>query len=127
MQRKLLVVGGARDFLTLLSMILMQKNLFSGRRVIVVTEPGVGGTRCTDLQHVLYSFQAITTLYNTINPDKNRESHTFWMIACGVISSVIVLKVCELGVHHSTTTYALVFMISSSVSGDFRDFTITGR
>lgn len=37
--------------------------------------------------------QAITTLYNAINPDKSRDSHTFWMVACGVVSSVIVLKV----------------------------------
>ena len=41
-------------------------------------------------------FQAITTLYSTINPDKTRDSHTFWMIACGIISSVIVLKVSQM-------------------------------
>lgn len=37
-------------------------------------------------------FQAITTLYGKINPEKSRDSHTFWMVACGVVSTVIVLK-----------------------------------
>jgi len=37
-------------------------------------------------------FQAITTLYRTVNPDKTRHSHTIWMVCCGIISFLIILK-----------------------------------
>ena len=36
--------------------------------------------------------QAITSLYNLINPDKQRHSHTFWMVSCGVVGFLILLK-----------------------------------
>jgi len=37
-------------------------------------------------------FQAISTIYKTVNPDKTRHSHTVWMVCCGVISFLIILK-----------------------------------
>merc|ERR1711976_832160 len=37
-------------------------------------------------------FTVITKLYNMINPDKNKTSHTFWMVACGIVTFIIILK-----------------------------------
>lgn len=37
-------------------------------------------------------FTVITKLYSMINPDKTKESHTMWMVACGVVTVVLILQ-----------------------------------
>lgn len=37
-------------------------------------------------------FRAITVLYEYIYTRKDKPSHTFWMVSCGVISAAIVIK-----------------------------------
>ena len=42
--------------------------------------------------HTNHFLQVITSLYSLINPDKQRHSHTYWMVACGVVGFLIILK-----------------------------------
>jgi hypothetical protein len=37
-------------------------------------------------------FTIITKLYDIINPDKNKHSHTMWMVSCGVVTFLIIVK-----------------------------------
>jgi len=37
-------------------------------------------------------FTAITFLYKLINQKKPQESHTFWMVACGVVGLALIFK-----------------------------------
>lgn len=57
-------------------------------------------------------FQCITLVYNAIHQDKNRPSHKMWMISCGVISAVIVIKsylVFKIVMGCTTLLYALLY------------------
>jgi len=42
--------------------------------------------------YICLVFTGITQLYNIINQKKPAPSHTFWMIACGVVGVALVLK-----------------------------------
>lgn len=42
--------------------------------------------------YICLVFTAITQLYNMINQKKPAPSHTFWMIACGVVGVALVVK-----------------------------------
>lgn len=37
-------------------------------------------------------FTAISKLYGMINPDKSKHSHTMWMVACGIVTFVLVIQ-----------------------------------
>jgi len=42
--------------------------------------------------YICMVFQAINTLYGYINQKKPAVSHTFWMVACGVVSFLLMIK-----------------------------------
>jgi len=42
--------------------------------------------------YICLVFTGITQLYNIINQKKPAPSHTFWMIACGVVGLALVIK-----------------------------------
>jgi len=42
--------------------------------------------------YICMVFQAITSVYGFINQKKPAASHTFWMVSCGVVSVLLIIK-----------------------------------
>jgi len=42
--------------------------------------------------YICMVFQAITSVYGFINQKKPAASHTFWMVSCGIVSVLLILK-----------------------------------
>jgi len=60
--------------------------------------------------YICMVFQAINTVYGYVNQKKPAVSHTFWMVACGIVSFLLLIK--------SYLMYQIL-MISSVLLGFF--------